>query len=211
MGIFQIAEVECIIGWTEKDEGKLHRDFIFPPYLLQSVVLTSYHDFWNMIVTRFFFSCSLLILMCGYIEISMYDIAIKVNIKWLYIVVNCDNCCIQMIEVLSLDVCKSYVVRYSTTEYDMTILVCGYLPGMGTHMLESTLQTKCMGLECINLRMGIGMKERGMKVEGKVLECTHLGMEKPKQAIGIMEYLMSQAHKTRRVLYLQLLLIIPKY
>lgn len=85
------------------------------------------------------------------------------------------------------------------------------ISGMGTHMLENTLQIKCMGLEYISLPMDIGMKELGMRVEGKGLECTHLEMEKPKQATGIMGYLMSQAHKTRPVPYLLLLLIIPKF
>lgn len=69
--------------------------------------------------------------------------------------------------------------------------------GMGTRMLENTSQTKCMGLELINLPMAIGMKEPGMRVEDKGLECIRLEMEKPKQATGIMGYLTSQAHKTQ--------------
>lgn len=59
---------------------------------------------------------------------------------------------------------------------------------MVIHMLESILQTGCMGLECINLETGIGMKEPGMRGEGKDLVCTRSGMVRHRQAIGKMEF-----------------------
>lgn len=78
-------------------------------------------------------------------------------------------------------------------------------------MLENTLQTRCMDLEFIILSMGIGMKEPGMRVGGKGLECTHLEMERLNLGTGKMGFLTSQALKAQPILYLLLLLIIPKY
>jgi hypothetical protein len=40
--------------------------------------------------------------------------------------------------------------------------------GMGTHMLESILQTRCMAMGFINLQMGIVMKAHGMMEGNKV-------------------------------------------
>lgn len=82
---------------------------------------------------------------------------------------------------------------------------------MGTHMLENTLQTRCMGLEFIILPMVIGMREPGMRVEGKGLECTPLEMERLNLGTGKMGFLTSQALKAQPILYLLLLFIIPKY
>lgn len=59
---------------------------------------------------------------------------------------------------------------------------------MGTHMLENILQTRCMVLEFTVSKMGIGMREPGMKVEGKVSECIHLEMGKPNLGTGKMEF-----------------------
>lgn len=82
---------------------------------------------------------------------------------------------------------------------------------MGTHMLENTLQTRCMGLEFISLPTVIGMREPGMRVEGKGLECTPLEMERLNLGTGKMGFLTSQALKAQPILYLLLLFIIPKY
>jgi hypothetical protein len=60
---------------------------------------------------------------------------------------------------------------------------------MVIHMLGSILQTGCMVLECINLETGIGMKEPGMRGEGKDLVCTRSGMVRHRQAIGKTEFL----------------------
>ena len=78
-------------------------------------------------------------------------------------------------------------------------------------MLESTLQTRCMDLECIVSQMDIDMKEPGMRAEGKGLGCTLLEMGRPNLGIGIMGFLMSQAHRTPPILYLLLQFIIPEY
>lgn len=77
-------------------------------------------------------------------------------------------------------------------------------------MLENILRTKCMGLGSINLQMGIVMREPGMRVEGKASVCTRLEMGRLKLVTGKMESLMFQAHRMQLILYLLLLLIIPK-
>lgn len=82
---------------------------------------------------------------------------------------------------------------------------------MGIHMLENILRIKCMGLESIDLQMDIGTREPGMRVEGKGLVCTRSELGKLRLGTGKMESLMFQAHKMQLILYLQLLLIIPKY
>lgn len=56
-------------------------------------------------------------------------------------------------------------------------------------MRVNTLQTRCMVLAYIILRMAIVMKEPGMKAEGKDLECIHLEMVKPNLVTGKMESL----------------------
>ena len=73
------------------------------------------------------------------------------------------------------------------------------------------MRTRCMDLVSILLQMGIGMREPGMRVEGKGLECTHSEMVKHKLVTGKMEFLTFQAHRTPPILYLLLLLIIQKY
>lgn len=73
------------------------------------------------------------------------------------------------------------------------------------------MQTRCMGLEFIILPMVIGMREPGMRVEGKGLECTPLEMERLNLGTGKMGFLTSQALKAQPILYLLLLFIIPKY
>lgn len=78
-------------------------------------------------------------------------------------------------------------------------------------MLENTLQTRCMVLECIVLQVGIGMKELGMKAKGKGLECTLSEMGRPNLGIGIMGFLMFQALRTPPILYLLSQCIIPEY
>jgi hypothetical protein len=78
-------------------------------------------------------------------------------------------------------------------------------------MLGNILQTRCMGLESTLLQMGIDMREPGMRVEGKALECTHLEMGKHNLVTGKMEFLTFQAHSTPAIQYLLLLFIIPKY
>ena len=78
-------------------------------------------------------------------------------------------------------------------------------------MLENILRTRCMGLGSILLQMDIDMKEPGMRVEGKGLECTHSEMVKHKLVTGKMEFLTFQAHRTPPILYLLLLFIIQKY
>jgi hypothetical protein len=50
-----------------------------------------------------------------------------------------------------------------------THLVSNYSE-MGIHMLENILPTRCMALVSIVLQMGIGMREPGMRVEGKAWE-----------------------------------------
>lgn len=47
-------------------------------------------------------------------------------------------------------------------------LSCDWHSGMGTHMLESILQTRCMAMGFINLQMGIVMKAHGMMEGNKV-------------------------------------------
>jgi len=85
------------------------------------------------------------------------------------------------------------------------------ISGMGTFMLENTLQTRCMVLEYIVSQVAIGMKELGMREKGKGLECTLSEVGRPNLGIGIMGFLMSQAHRTPRILYLLLQCIIPEY
>ena len=82
---------------------------------------------------------------------------------------------------------------------------------MGTHILENILRTRCMDLVSILLQMGIGMREPGMRVEGKGLECTHSEMVKHNLVTGKMEFLTYQAPRTQPILYLLLLFIILKY
>ncbi|KAL5973759.1 hypothetical protein ACLOJK_030415 [Asimina triloba] len=55
------------------------------------------------------------------------------------------------------------------------------------YLTGNTLLTRCMGLECINMQMDIGMRDPGMREEGRDLECTHLEMERHSQATGKME------------------------
>ena len=104
--------------------------------------------------------------------------------------------------------------------YNMTIdlfvepdpwIICILYLGMETLMLESTLQTRCTGLECIVSQMDTDMKELGMRAEGKGLVCTLLEMGRPNLGIGITGFLMSQAHRTPPILYLLLQFIIPEY
>ena len=90
-----------------------------------------------------------------------------------------------------------------------THLVSNYSE-MGIHMLENILPTRCMALVSIVLQMGIGMREPGMRVEGKAWECTHSEMGRLSLVTGKMEFLMSQARRTPLILYLLLLFIIPK-
>lgn len=78
-------------------------------------------------------------------------------------------------------------------------------------MLENTLPTRCMDLECTVLEMGIGMKEPGTREEGKDWECTLSEMGRPNLGTGIMGFLMSQVHRTIPILFLPLRFIIPKY
>lgn len=80
---------------------------------------------------------------------------------------------------------------------------------METHMLGSTLQTKCMDSGFTVLPMGIDMKEPGTREGGKGLECTRLGMERHNLVIGKMVSLISLALKTS-IPGLQLLLTILK-
>lgn len=82
---------------------------------------------------------------------------------------------------------------------------------MGTRMLETILQTKCMVLGCINLLMDIGMREPGTRVKGKGLGCTRSEMERLNQDTGKMEFLTYLAPRTQPTLYLLSLFIIPKY
>ena len=91
------------------------------------------------------------------------------------------------------------------------LLIYVLYPEMETHMLENTLQTRCMDLESIILPMGIGTREPGTRVRGKGLECIHLEMERLNQGTGKTGFLTSQALKAQPILYLLLLLIIPKY
>lgn len=73
---------------------------------------------------------------------------------------------------------------------------CYYLE-MGTRMLENILRIRCMALASIVLQMGIDMREPGMKVKGKALECTHSEMERLNLVTGKMECLMSQVHNKK--------------
>ncbi|KAL5795119.1 hypothetical protein ACOSP7_003713 [Xanthoceras sorbifolium] len=51
-----------------------------------------------------------------------------------------------------------------------------------------------------NLPMGIDMRERGMRVEDKDSECTHLEMGKPNLVTGRMEFSTFQARRTPVIL-----------
>ena len=68
-----------------------------------------------------------------------------------------------------------------------------------------------MDLVSIVLPMGIGMKEPGMRVEDRGLECTHSEMGKPNLVTGKMEFSIFQAHRIRLILYHLLQFTTPKY
>lgn len=73
------------------------------------------------------------------------------------------------------------------------------------------MQIRCMDLGSISLQMCIGMKEHGMRVEGKGLECTHSEMVKLNLVTGKMGFLTFLARRIQLTLYLLLLFIIQKY
>ena len=68
-----------------------------------------------------------------------------------------------------------------------------------------------MDLVSIVLPMGIGMKEPGMRVEDRGLECTHSEMGKPNLVTGKMEFSIFQARRIRLILYHLLQFTTPKY
>lgn len=69
------------------------------------------------------------------------------------------------------------------------------ISGMGIHMLENILQTKCTDLEFIILQTDIDTMDHGMKEEGKDLECTLSETVKRNLDTGRMAFLMFQAQR----------------
>lgn len=74
---------------------------------------------------------------------------------------------------------------------------------MVIHMLENTLQTRCMVSASILLPMVIIMRVLGMRVDGKGLACTLLEMGKLNLDIGRKEFLIYRVHKAPCTLILQ--------
>lgn len=77
-------------------------------------------------------------------------------------------------------------------------------------MQGSILLTKCTGLAYTVLLMDIDTKERGMREEGKVLECTASEAGKPSLVTGKMGFSMFLALRAVLILYLQWLCTILK-
>lgn len=85
------------------------------------------------------------------------------------------------------------------------------IAGMGTHMLENTLQTRCTDLGFTVLQMGIDMKDHGTKEEDKGLVCILSEMARPNPATGKMAFLISGAHIVQHNQYHPLPFTIPEF
>lgn len=67
---------------------------------------------------------------------------------------------------------------------------------MGIYILGNILQTRCMALVFINLAMDTGMREPGMREEGRDLVHTLSEMVRHNLVTGKMGFLMFIVHKT---------------